>query len=66
MPSKKYIPNKKRAIVSGKIATVYQGVRIVREYRSGERLIGELEQDNAHRYTGYVRRASHHGEKNGR
>lgn len=44
-----------KAITNAKIATIYQGKRIVRFYRSGEKLVGKLPQDDAPPFTGYVR-----------
>lgn len=49
------MPNRKRAIVSGKIATIYEGRRLVRVYESGQPLVGEIPQDNLPPFTGYVR-----------
>ena len=49
------VPNARRAITNANIATVYYGKRIVREYRSGERLVGNIEGDNAPPFTGFVR-----------
>lgn len=40
---KKYIPNKNRAIVNGKIATIVNGRRVVHIYRSGEPLKGKIQ-----------------------
>lgn len=45
----------KHAIITGKIATVYKGRRIVREYKSGQPLIGRLQDDDAPPFTGFVR-----------
>lgn len=55
MPHRAYIPNSKRAAISGKIVTVHQGKRLVREYESGEPLVGKLIEDNAPPFTGFVR-----------
>lgn len=49
------IPNKHRAIITGKIATYHNGKRIVRRYQSGEPLIGTLQSNDCPPYTGYVR-----------
>lgn len=38
-----YIPNKDRAITNAKIATVLDGKRLVKKYRSGEPLKGKIE-----------------------
>lgn len=38
------IPNKDRAIVTGKIATIHHGRRVVNFYRSGQPLIGKVPQ----------------------
>lgn len=40
---RKYIPNRKRAIITGYIATIQNGRRIIRYYVSGEPLKGRLE-----------------------
>lgn len=53
--SKEYIPNRARAAINGKIATIDNGRRIVREYSSGDPLIGRLEFDDGPRFTGEVR-----------
>lgn len=39
---KKFYPTT-RAVVTGKIATVLNGVRIVKQYYSGDKLTGKLE-----------------------
>ncbi len=36
------IPNKDRAIISGKIATIWMGRRVVNFYRSGQPLVGRI------------------------
>jgi hypothetical protein len=36
------LPNSKRAITNGKIATIHQGRRVVNIYKSGQPLIGEV------------------------
>lgn len=41
----KPVPNCKRAIVTGKIATIYKGRRIVQRYESGQPLMGDIEND---------------------
>ena len=45
LPSKKpkIVKNSERAIVNGKIATIYKGKRIVQKYYSGEPLKGRIE-----------------------
>lgn len=43
------------AIISGKIATIKNGRRIVQKYESGEKLNGVILIDDTPRYTGYVR-----------
>lgn len=45
----------RRAITNAAIATIYQGKRVVREYKSGERLLGEIESHDAPPFTGFVR-----------
>ena len=57
----KTIPNTRRAIISGKIATIYKGQRIVREYTSGEPLKGFIPVSDAPPYTGFVREGHRHG-----
>lgn len=52
---KRALPNRCRAIISGKIATIYKGRRIVREYESGQPLVGRFAGSNAPPYTGFVR-----------
>ena len=49
------LPNNCRAIVSGTIVTVDRGRRVVREYSSGEPLQGEIPEDDAPPFTGFVR-----------
>lgn len=44
-----------RAIANAKIVTIDKGQRVIREYKSGEKLKGRLPQDDAPPYTGYVR-----------
>lgn len=52
----KSMPNDKRAVCNAKMATIKDGKRIVRTYRSGEPLIGEVPtNDDAPPFTGYVR-----------
>lgn len=53
--TKKYIPNSRRAVADAMIATIYKGKRIIRKYRSGEPLIGRIQEWNEPRYTGFVR-----------
>jgi hypothetical protein len=55
MQTQKPIPNKSRAIVAGKIATVYKGQRIVKSYNSGQPLTGKIPEDDAPPFTGFVR-----------
>lgn len=52
---KTYVPNSKRAVTNGKIATTLNGNRFVRAYQSGEQLVGDLPANDAPPYTGYVR-----------
>lgn len=40
---KKRIPNRERAIINGKIATIYNGRRVIHIYRSGEPLKGKIQ-----------------------
>lgn len=49
------IPNRKRAICAGTFITVKEGERVKRKYNSGEALVGDIPQDDAPPYTGYVR-----------
>lgn len=44
-----------RAAISGKIATIKNGKRIVQKYESGEKLNGVIVIDDTPKYTGYVR-----------
>lgn len=41
--NKKYIPNKNRAVISGKIAVIRNGRRYIEFYKSGEPLRGKIE-----------------------
>lgn len=49
------IKNCERAIVTGKIATIQDGKRVVNTYTSGEPLKGKLPEDDAPPFTGFVR-----------
>lgn len=51
----KSLPNARRAITNANIATIYQGKRIVRPYKSGDRLVGQIEETDAPPFTGFVR-----------
>lgn len=42
-PKQKKLPNHRRAIIDGTIATVYQGKRIIKMYKSGEPLQGRIQ-----------------------
>lgn len=53
--SNKYIPNSRRAVITGKIATIHNGKRVVRSYNSGEPLVGKPLEIEAPPFTGYVR-----------
>lgn len=56
MKKRKYIPNKARAVENARIVTMHRGKRIVKEYKSGEPLVGTpLDNDDAPPFTGYVR-----------
>lgn len=55
MSGQRYIPNNQRAVASGKIATIHNGKRIVRNYESGEPLVGKIPEPDAPPFTGYVR-----------
>lgn len=44
-PNRKYVPNRRRAIITGHIATIYNGRRIIRFYISGEPLKGRIEHE---------------------
>lgn len=41
-PKRKKIPNAARAIINGKIATIYHGRRVINFYTSGQTLIGRI------------------------
>ena len=45
----------RHAITDAAYATIYHGRRLVREYKSGERLVGQLQHDDAPPFTGFVR-----------
>lgn len=47
--------NSNRAITNATIATVKNGQRVVRQYQSGDRLVGRIPEDDAPPFTGYVR-----------
>lgn len=51
------IPNRARAVTTGRIATIKDGKRMVRNYQSGEKLVGEVytPDDDRPPFTGYVR-----------
>lgn len=55
MAQKTYIPNSKRAVTNGNIATIINGNRVVKKYMSGDMLEGNLPENDAPPYTGYVR-----------
>lgn len=46
----------RHAVTDAAYATIYQGRRLVREYKSGDRLVGQIEcDDSAPPFTGFVR-----------
>ena len=45
-----------RAIISGRIATIKNGKRIVKRYNSGEKLEGEIIIEDTPPFTGFVRK----------
>lgn len=47
--------NKNRAIISGRIATIKNGKRIITAYKSGEPLQGFIPDNDAPPFTGFVR-----------
>ena len=47
--------NSQRAVANATIVTVQHGQRIVRQYQSGEPLVGRIPQDDAPPFTGFVR-----------
>lgn len=49
------------AIITGKIATIKDGKRVINEYQSGDKLIGIIPIDDTPKYTGYVRGYNKHG-----
>lgn len=55
MPAGQYISKNKYAITHGRIATTHKGKRIIREYQSGEKLVGEIQESDAPPFTGFVR-----------
>jgi hypothetical protein len=59
------IPKKCRAIISGQIATIYKGQRIVQYYESGEPLKGKPLQHDGPPYTGYIRGWQYEEVRNG-
>lgn len=52
---RQYIPNDKRAVINGRIATYKNGKRIIATYKSGDPLQGDHPEDDAPPFTGYVR-----------
>lgn len=55
MKKSRPIPNKARAIESARIATIHNGKRIVRQYQSGEPLVGQPLENDGPPFNGYVR-----------
>lgn len=47
--------NAQRAIITGTIVTIQNGKRVVKQYRSGQKLVGRIMDDDAPPFTGYVR-----------
>lgn len=55
MSGRSFVPNKHRAVATAKIATIKNGRRVIRDYKSGDALVGHIPEDDAPPFTGFVR-----------